>query len=51
MLDAEVNRQALMVAYVDDFHLMMLLTLAAVPLLLLLRGGRRGGPAGQAAMD
>ncbi|WP_129791717.1 DHA2 family efflux MFS transporter permease subunit [Sphingosinicella sp. CPCC 101087] len=37
MVDAEINRQALMIAYIDDFHLMMLLSLAAMPLLLLLR--------------
>lgn len=37
MLDMEINRQALMIAYIDDFYLMMLVTLAAVPLLLLLR--------------
>jgi DHA2 family multidrug resistance protein len=41
MLDAEVNRQALMIAYIDDFHLMMIVSLAAVPLLVLLRGHRR----------
>jgi DHA2 family multidrug resistance protein len=36
-LDLEVNRQAMMIAYVDDFMLMMVITLAAIPLLLLLR--------------
>lgn len=45
MLDAEINRQALMIAYIDDFHLMMLVTLAAIPLLLLLRRARAGGGA------
>ena len=44
MLDAEINRQALMIAYIDDFHLMMIITLLAVPLILLLRKAR--GPAG-----
>jgi DHA2 family multidrug resistance protein len=44
-LNAEVTRQAAMIAYVDDFKLMMLVTLAAVPLLLLLRKPRRQGPA------
>jgi DHA2 family multidrug resistance protein len=33
----EINRQAMMIAYLDDFHAMMLLTLAALPLVLLLR--------------
>jgi DHA2 family multidrug resistance protein len=39
-LNAEVTRQAAMVAYVDDFRLMMLIALATLPVLLLLRGGR-----------
>jgi DHA2 family multidrug resistance protein len=37
MLDAEVNRQAAMVAYIDDFYLMMWLTLAVTPFVLLMR--------------
>ena len=41
MLDLMVTRQAMMVAYVDDFWLMMWLSLAAVPLVLLMR--RSGG--------
>jgi MFS transporter, DHA2 family, multidrug resistance protein len=40
-LNAEVTRQAAMVAYVDDFKLMMLIALLALPLLLLLREPRR----------
>jgi MFS transporter, DHA2 family, multidrug resistance protein len=47
-LDAEINRQALMIAYIDDFHLMMIVSLCAIPLLLLLRKARRpdgGAPA------
>ncbi|KPF83338.1 disulfide bond formation protein DsbA [alpha proteobacterium AAP38] len=35
--DLMVNRQAAMIAYLNDFHMMMLVTLAAIPLLLLLR--------------
>jgi DHA2 family multidrug resistance protein len=46
MMDAEINRQALMIAYIDDFKLMMILTLCVVPLLLLLKKGRI--PQGQA---
>ena len=49
MADAEINRQALMIAYIDDFWLMMIISLAALPLLLLLRKGRRPQPGGQAA--
>jgi DHA2 family multidrug resistance protein len=39
-MDAEINRQALMIAYLDDFHAMMIVALCAIPLLLLLRKGR-----------
>ena len=42
-LDAMVQAQAAMVAYVDDFMLMFWLTLASVPLIFLLR--KPGGPA------
>jgi len=44
MLDGLVNQQALMISYNNDFRLMMLVTLAAVPLALVLRkppGSRR----------
>ncbi len=37
MLDRMVNRQAEIIAYLDDFKLMMLTTVPAIPLLLLLR--------------
>lgn len=37
MVNTEINRQAAMVAYIDDFWAMMLVNLAAMPLLLLLR--------------
>jgi len=40
-LNAEVTRQAAMVAYIDDFRLMMLIALATLPVLLLLREKRR----------
>jgi DHA2 family multidrug resistance protein len=40
-LDAEINRQALMVAYVDDFKLMMVIAFVCIPFLLLIRGPRR----------
>ncbi len=32
-----------MIAYIDDFYLMLLLTLIALPLLLLVRTPRGGG--------
>ena len=51
-LNAEVTRQAAMVAYIDDFKLLMLIALASLPLLLLLREARRRPPpAASAAAD
>jgi MFS transporter, DHA2 family, multidrug resistance protein len=44
-LNDEVTRQAAMIAYVDDFLFMLVLTLLVIPLLLLLRPPkRRNGP-------
>jgi DHA2 family multidrug resistance protein len=43
-LNAEVTRQASMMAYLDDFKLMLILTLAVIPLLLLLRPPGKGKP-------
>ncbi|HEY5106446.1 MAG TPA: DHA2 family efflux MFS transporter permease subunit [Caulobacteraceae bacterium] len=37
VLNGEITRQAAMVAYVDDFRLMMIATLAIMPLLLIMR--------------
>ncbi|MBX7496347.1 DHA2 family efflux MFS transporter permease subunit [Qipengyuania sp. 6B39] len=45
LLDLEANRQAAMVAYVDDFWMMMWITLAAVPLAFIMKRNRQ--PAGQ----
>jgi DHA2 family multidrug resistance protein len=36
-LNAEATRQAAMVAYIDDFKLMMMIVIIGLPLLLLLR--------------
>lgn len=36
-LDAEITRQATTIAYIDDFKLMMIIALVAMPLVLLLR--------------
>jgi DHA2 family multidrug resistance protein len=41
-LNAAVTEQAAMIAYVDDFKVMMVLTLAALPLALLMRKGNAG---------
>ncbi|GLR46306.1 DHA2 family efflux MFS transporter permease subunit [Sphingomonas astaxanthinifaciens] len=45
VINAEVTRQALFIAYLDDFYLMMWVTLAAIPLVLLLRKAKAGGGA------
>ena len=37
MLNAEVTRQATMIAFLDDFYLMMLITICALPLSLLVK--------------
>ncbi|HEY0493648.1 MAG TPA: MFS transporter, partial [Candidatus Dormibacteraeota bacterium] len=42
-LDGMVTLQATIIAYIDDFKLMMILSLAAMPLLLLLRKPKGGG--------
>jgi DHA2 family multidrug resistance protein len=39
-LNAEVTRQAEMIAYINDFAMMMTLVLLAVPVLLLVRRQR-----------
>ena len=44
MLDMEINRQALMIAYIDDFKAMMIISLLATPLLLLLKKSRGAAP-------
>ena len=40
-INAEVTRQALFIAYLDDFKLMMILTFGVLPLLLLMRKSRK----------
>ena len=49
-LNAEVTRQAAMVSYNDDFALMMIVVIAALPALLLIRPSRRE-PVTAAAAD
>src|SRR5437016_737761 len=50
-LNAEVTRQAQMVAYIDDFQLMMVIILVAAPLLFLLRKPRPQRAPGLAAAE
>jgi DHA2 family multidrug resistance protein len=49
-LNAEVTRQASVVAYANDFKLMMLVTLLALPLVLLLKKAQAQGSGGHAAV-
>jgi len=42
LLDGAVTQQAAMIAYIDDFWLMLFLTLAVTPLLLLIRPPAKG---------
>jgi len=51
MINAEATRQAVFIAYLDDFKLMMLVTFAVLPLLLLMRKGQPAGERPQMAMD
>jgi len=51
-INAEVTRQALFIAYLDDFKLMMIVTFAVLPLLLFMKRGNRVGTGGpRVAMD
>ena len=49
-LNAMVTRQAAMIAYIDDFKLMLVLTLASIPLLFLMSSGRQA-PGASIAME
>lgn len=49
MIDAEVNRQAAMIAYIDNFYVMMWLCIAAIPFSLFMR--RNTGSRGAASAD
>ena len=47
-LNAEITRQAQMIAYIDNFHLMVIVIFAALPFLLLLHPPRRRAADGPA---
>ena len=48
IMDGLVNQQALMIGYINDFKLMMIVTIAALPLIWILRKpAPRGLPPGQ----
>ncbi|HVC02697.1 MAG TPA: DHA2 family efflux MFS transporter permease subunit [Steroidobacteraceae bacterium] len=50
-LNGEVTRQAGMIAYIDDFKLIMIMTLGLLPLLLLMRRGGGAGSESGAVID
>jgi DHA2 family multidrug resistance protein len=50
-LNAEITRQAQMIAYIDDFHLMVIVIIVALPFLLLLRRPRRAAEAPAVALE
>ena len=52
LLNHAVNGQAAMIAYLDDFRMMMWMAIAVLPLLLILRPPAKGdGPAPHVALD
>jgi len=50
-LNAMITREAAFIAYIDDFKLMMFVTMTTIPLLLLLRNKPQKGPAEHVALD
>jgi MFS transporter, DHA2 family, multidrug resistance protein len=42
MLDGEINRQAAMIAYLDDFRMMMIITLCFLPLIFIFKPPAKG---------
>ena len=51
LINSEVKRQAVLIAYLDDFKLMMIVTFAVLPMLLLMRKSGAGGPKPTAVME
>ena len=49
IINGEITRQAVFIAYLDDFKLMMLVTFAVLPLLLIMRKAKGGGAPAMAA--
>ena len=44
LLEAQVGRQSTMLAYIDNFHVMAIVTVCLVPFVFLIKKPRRGGP-------
>jgi DHA2 family multidrug resistance protein len=51
VINAEITRQAMFIAYLDDFKLMMIVSFAVLPLLLLMRNVKSAGGGPAVAMD
>ena len=49
MLNSQVQAQAAFIGYIDDFKLMMFVTLAVIPLLAFMRPPRKAPPTGAPA--
>ena len=45
VINGEITRQALFIAYLDDFKLMMIITFAILPLLFFMKRGKKVGGA------
>ena len=50
-VNGEITRQALFIAYLDDFKMMMIITFAILPLLFFMKRGNKGGSGPPVAMD
>jgi len=48
VINAEITRQALFIAYLDDFKLMLMVTFVILPLLFFMRRGNKVGSGGHA---
>ena len=46
IINGEVTRQAVFIAYLDDFKLMMIVTFAVLPLLFFMKRGNKVGGGG-----
>ena len=51
MINGEVTRQAMMIAFLDDFYLLFWMLLAFAPLPLFLRRPKAGATAGTPMLD
>jgi DHA2 family multidrug resistance protein len=50
-LDSVITQQAQVIAYIDDYKLLLIAVLVGLPLLLLFRGSSSDGARGAVAVD